>query len=134
MTSAEPTTPSAARTAVPAITRERRRGKDVETSAAGGTGTSAPLRPGNWARHQQQTVAATGFTVPQRAHDARCGGRCNAPPQALQNLASAGLPCSQYGHRIRDMYEHCRAVQSRAKRELNDSLAGKIQDPQYRLL
>ena len=96
---------------MPTITGERGRGKD--------------LRRGSWFLHQQQTVAVAGFTAPQRGHDARCGGRCNAPPQELQNFESAGLSWSQYRHRVIDMSlepiglffagnPHCRAVQPRA--------------------
>ena len=37
--------------------------------------------------------------VPQRGH----GARCNGAPQALQNLDSVGLTCSQIGHSDRNM-------------------------------
>ena len=58
----------------------------------GEAGTGAPaFRAGNGLRHQMQVVAFAGFTVPQRMHEVRWGGRCNSPPQALQNFASAGL-------------------------------------------
>jgi hypothetical protein len=40
--------------------------------------------------------------APQRAHGARCSGA----PQALQNLDSAGLTCSQTGHSDRNI-ERC---------------------------
>jgi hypothetical protein len=37
--------------------------------------------------------------APQRGH----GARCNGAPQALQNLDSAGLTCSQIGQSERNM-------------------------------
>jgi len=61
---------------------------------------ASALRPGNGPWHQNQTVAVTRPTTPQRGHDARCGGRCKVPPQALQNLESAGLRWPQDGQRV----------------------------------
>jgi hypothetical protein len=88
---------------VPTTTRDGRRSNNLEALASGEetTGASA-LRPGNGPWHQKQTVAVTLPTTPQRGHDARCGGRCKVPPQALQNLESAGLRAPQDGQRVLD--------------------------------
>ena len=73
-----------------------------------GEGRRDGLRRANGPWHQQQMVAFTGFTVPQRGHDARYAGRCSAPPQAPQNFESAGLSCAQFEHFMSDMDESSR--------------------------
>lgn len=91
----------AARTTVPTTTRDGRRSANLEALATGEESTRASaLRPGNGPWHQKQTVAVARPTTPQRGHDARCGGRRRAPPQALQYFESAALRWSQDGQRV----------------------------------
>ena len=91
----------AARTAAARTTRDGRRKTMPESLATGEEGTRASaLRPGSGPWHQKQTVAVAWPTTPQRGHDARCGGRRRAPPQALQYFESAALRWSQDGQRV----------------------------------
>src|SRR5690349_16192367 len=91
----------AARTAVPTTTRDGRRRTSLDALATGEVGTRASaLRPGKGPWHQKHTVAVAWPTTPQRGHDARCGGRRRAPPQALQYFESAALRWSQDGQRV----------------------------------